>query len=122
MESPLKNSAVFFFLPSLLCIMVFLFQLSRKLSSYPLGPKGLPIIGKMSMMPQMSHHRLAQLAKQYGGLLHLQMGLHSVVAISTPDLAREVLQAQDSVFANRSSSFAATYLSYASSNLSIQLL
>ena len=112
MESPIQNSAVFFFLPSLLCIMVFLFQLSRKLSSYPPGPKGLPIIGKVSMMPQMSHHRLAQLARQYGGLVHLQMGLHNMVVISTPDLAREVLQAQDSVFANRSSSFAATYLSY----------
>ncbi|KAK7836098.1 cytochrome p450 84a1 [Quercus suber] len=112
MESPIQNSAVFFFLPSLLCIMVFLFQLSRNLSSYPPGPKGLPIIGKMSMMSQMSHHHLAQLAQQYGGLVHLQMGLHNMVVISTPDLAREVLQAQDSVFANRSSSFAATYLSY----------
>ena len=40
----------------------FLVSASRKLSSYPPGPKGLPIISKMSMMPQMSHHHLAQLA------------------------------------------------------------
>ncbi|KAF3954364.1 hypothetical protein CMV_020283 [Castanea mollissima] len=118
MESPIQNSAMFFFLLSLLCFMVFLFQLSRKLSSYPPGPKGLPIIGNMSMMAQLTHRGLAQLAKQYGGLIHLKIGLLHMVVVSTPDMAREVLQAQDSVFANRSSSFVATYLSYNRADMS----
>ena len=112
MESPIQNSAMFFFLLSLLCLIVFLFQPSRKLSSYPPGPKGLPIIGNMSMMAQLTHRGLAQLAKQYGGLIHLQMGVLHMVVVSTPDVAREVLQAQDSVFSNRSSSRAIRYLSY----------
>ena len=118
MESHIQNSAVFFFLPSLLCIMVFLFQLSRKHRCYPPGPKGLPIIGNMSMVAQLTHRGLAQLAMQYGGLMHLRMGLHDMVVVSTPDMAREVLQAQDSVFANRSSSFVATYLSYNRADMS----
>ncbi|KAK7836090.1 cytochrome p450 84a1 [Quercus suber] len=112
MESPIQNSAMFFFLLSLLCFMIFLFQLSRKLSSYPPGPKGLPIIGNMSMMAQLTHRGLAQLAKHYGGLLHLKIGLLNMVVVSTPDVAREVLLPQDSVFSNRSSSTAIKYLSY----------
>ncbi|KAL4615919.1 hypothetical protein ACB092_07G161500 [Castanea dentata] len=101
MESPIQNSAVFPFFPLCYVSWFSCFSNLENSLSYPPGPKGLPIIGKMSMMPQMSHHRLAQLAKQYGGLVHLQMGLHNMVVISTPDLAREVLQAQDT-----------TYLSY----------
>ena len=64
------------------------------------------------MMAQLTHRGLAQLAKQYGGLIHLKIGLHHMVVVSTPDMAREVLQAQDSVFSNRSSSTAIKYLSY----------
>ncbi|KDP20168.1 hypothetical protein JCGZ_00019 [Jatropha curcas] len=63
-------------------------------------------------MDQLTHRGLASLAKQYGGLFHLQMGGLHVVAVSTPDMAREVLQAQDSVFSNRPANVAITYLTY----------
>nr|POE65512.1 cytochrome p450 84a1 [Quercus suber] len=66
----------------------------------------------MSMMAQLTHRGLAQLAKHYGGLLHLKIGLLNMVVVSTPDVAREVLLPQDSVFSNRSSSTAIKYLSY----------
>ncbi|XP_030944935.1 cytochrome P450 84A1-like isoform X2 [Quercus lobata] len=102
---------------SLYLFLIFLL-LSRKHCCYPPGPKGLPIIGNMSMVAQLTHRGLAQLAKQYGGLMHLRMGLHDMVVVSTPDMAREVLQGQDSVFANRSSSFVATYLSYNRADMS----
>ncbi|XWS40096.1 hypothetical protein CRYUN_Cryun18bG0110800 [Craigia yunnanensis] len=102
-----------FFLLSLLVFFIFLFGLRRKIP-YPPGPKGYPIIGNMKMMDQLTHRGLAQLAKQYGqaGLLHLRMGKLHIVAVSTPELAREVLLAQDSIYSNRPANDAIIYLTY----------
>lgn len=100
-----------FLLFALSVFVVFLLRLRRKLP-YPPGPKGLPIIGNMLMMDQLTHHGLARLAEKYGGLCHLQMGSLHIVAVSTPEMAREVLQAQDNVFANRPANVAITYLTY----------
>ncbi|KAK7264237.1 hypothetical protein RJT34_31843 [Clitoria ternatea] len=106
-----QPSAIFFLLISLSALIVFLPHLRRKLP-YPPGPKGLPIIGNMFMMDQLSHRGLAKLAKKYGGLCHLQMGMLHIVTISTPEMAREVLQAQDGVFSNRPANVAISYLTY----------
>lgn len=66
----------------------------------------------MLMMDQLTHRGLAKMAKNYGGLLHLRMGVLHVVAVSTPDMAREVLQVQDGVFSNRPANVAISYLTY----------
>ncbi|KAJ1440936.1 Cytochrome P450 [Sesbania bispinosa] len=66
----------------------------------------------MLMMDQLTHHGLARLAKRYGGFCHLRMGTLHIVAVSTPEMAREVLQAQDNVFSNRPANVAITYLTY----------
>ncbi|MED6125789.1 hypothetical protein PIB30_072005 [Stylosanthes scabra] len=106
-----QSSTTIFLFFSLLAFTFFLFRLRRKLP-YPPGPNGLPIIGNMLMMDQLSHRGLDNLAKQYGGLVHLQMGSLHIVAISTPQMAREVLQAQDISFANRPANVAISYLTY----------
>ncbi|XP_010527150.1 PREDICTED: cytochrome P450 84A1-like [Tarenaya hassleriana] len=85
--------------------------LNRKCPSPP-GPRGYPIFGNMALMNQLSHRGLADLSKKYGGLLHLQMGRIHIVAVSTADMAREILQVQDVVFANRPANVAITYLTY----------
>ncbi|XVE67051.1 hypothetical protein DITRI_Ditri08aG0129100 [Diplodiscus trichospermus] len=92
---------------------VFLLVLRRK-KPYPPGPRGYPIIGNMKMMNQLTHRGLAQLSKQYGkaGLLHLSIGKMHMVAVSTPEMAREVLQVQDSVYSNRPANDAVIYLTY----------
>ncbi|KAF2301933.1 hypothetical protein GH714_030516 [Hevea brasiliensis] len=100
-----------FLLPLLVACIIFLLHSRRKLP-YPPGPKGYPIIGNMGIMDQLTHRGLARLAKQYGGLFHLQMGRLHVLAVSTPDMAQEVLQVQDSVFSNRPANVAITYLTY----------
>lgn len=66
----------------------------------------------MLMMDQLTHRGLAALAKSYGGLLHMRMGVLHVVAVSTPGMAREVLQVQDGVFSNRPANVAISYLTY----------
>lgn len=85
---------------------------SRRRLPYPPGPKGPPIIGSMSMMNQLTHRGLAALAKQYGGIFHLKMGYLHMVAISSAETARQVLQIQDNIFSNRPATIAISYLTY----------
>ncbi|KAL0424486.1 UNVERIFIED_CONTAM: cytochrome [Sesamum radiatum] len=105
-----KPFLIFFIIP-----LLFLFVLSRRSfrrKPYPPGPKGWPVIGNMPMMDQLTHRGLAKLAKQYGGVLHLRMGFLHMVAISSPDAARQVLQVHDNIFSNRPANIAISYLTY----------
>ncbi|THG11232.1 hypothetical protein TEA_000057 [Camellia sinensis var. sinensis] len=66
----------------------------------------------MMMMDQLTHRGLAKLAKKYGGLFHLRMGYLHMVAVSSPEIARQVLQVQDNIFSNRPATIAISYLTY----------
>ncbi|GER47546.1 cytochrome P450 [Striga asiatica] len=93
--------------------LLFFLALSKsRRKPYPPGPKGWPIIGNITMMDQLTHRGLANLAKHYGGILHLRMGFLHVVAIQSPDAARQVLQAHDNIFSNRPANIAISYLTY----------
>ncbi|KAJ8771114.1 hypothetical protein K2173_023439 [Erythroxylum novogranatense] len=95
-----------------LLFLLGLFSRLRRRLPYPPGPKGLPIIGNMLMMDQLTHRGLAKLAKEYGGLFHLKMGSLHMMAVSSPEIARQVLQVQDNIFSNRPSTIAISYLTY----------
>ncbi|XP_030530900.1 cytochrome P450 84A1 [Rhodamnia argentea] len=84
----------------------------RRKPPYPPGPRGLPVIGNMLMMGELTHRGLAKLAERYGGIFHLRMGFLHMVAVSSPDVARQVLQVQDGVFSNRPATIAISYLTY----------
>ncbi|KAL8123738.1 cytochrome P450 84A1-like [Apium graveolens] len=99
---------LFFILPLLSFFLLSSFRRKR----YPPGPKGWPIIGNLLMMDKLSHRGLAKLAAQYGGLVHLRMGFLHMFTVSTPDMAREVLQIQDNIFANRPATMNISYLTY----------
>ncbi|CAM0879537.1 unnamed protein product [Alopecurus aequalis] len=76
------------------------------------GPRGLPFVGNILHTRDMTHQGLALLAARYGGLLHLRVGRLRTVVVSTPEMARLVLQVNDLAFANRPASAAITYLTY----------
>ncbi|OMO84577.1 Cytochrome P450 [Corchorus olitorius] len=101
--------ALLFIVPFLL-LLGLVSRLRRK--PFPPGPKGLPIIGNMMMMDQLTHRGLAKLANKYGGIFHMKMGYLHMVAVSNPDMARQVLQVQDNIFSNRPATIAISYLTY----------
>ncbi|XP_051141511.1 cytochrome P450 84A1 [Andrographis paniculata] len=78
----------------------------------PPGPRGWPVIGNIDMMDKLTHRGLAAAAAQYGGIFHLRIGFLHMVAISSPDAARQVLQVQDNIFSNRPANIAIKYLTY----------
>ncbi|KAL7104576.1 hypothetical protein ACP275_08G254200 [Erythranthe tilingii] len=93
--------------------LLFLIALSRfRRKPYPPGPRGWPVIGNMDLTGQLTHRGLARLAEKYGGIFHLRIGVLHVVAVSSPDEARHVLQAQDNIFSNRPANIAISYLTY----------
>lgn len=103
--------AMLFAIP-LILLLGLLSRIIGKRPPYPPGPKGLPIIGNMTLMDQLTHRGLAKLANKYGGVLHLRMGFLHMVAISDADAARQVLQVHDNIFSNRPATIAISYLTY----------
>lgn len=61
-------------------------------------------------MNQFTHQGLARLVDKYGGLFHLRMGILYIIVVSSPDMARKVLQAQDIIFSNCPANMAIAYL------------
>ncbi|CAN4109865.1 unnamed protein product [Withania somnifera] len=102
--------ALYFIFPIFFFFFIILSRFSQK--KFPPGPKGWPVIGNMMMMDQLTHRGLTKLAQKYGSIFHLQMGYLHVTVLSSPEEARQMLQVQDTVFANRPAPIAVNYLSY----------
>ncbi|GMH26617.1 hypothetical protein Nepgr_028460 [Nepenthes gracilis] len=87
------------------CLTLYLlFQLKRTKSSLrrlPPGPFPLPIFGNIFQLGDNPHRSLAKLAKTYGPLMTLQLGQITTVVISSPDMAKEIIQKNDLSFSNR---------------------
>ncbi|KAI8542236.1 hypothetical protein RHMOL_Rhmol08G0122800 [Rhododendron molle] len=75
---------------------------SKPSPKLPPGPAPLPVIGSLLKLGDKPHKSLAELAKQYGPIMSLKLGRKTVVVVSSPALAREVLQKQDLAFSTRS--------------------
>ncbi|XP_068640123.1 cytochrome P450 84A1-like [Aristolochia californica] len=105
---PISYFIIFFFT----FYFLFGFLLRQRKLPMPPGPRQLPIIGNMLLMDKLTHRGLAELGKQYGGLVHLRLGVLHNVAVTTPDMARQVLQVHDNAFSNRPATIAVQYLTY----------
>uniref|UniRef100_A0A5B6Z161 Geraniol 8-hydroxylase-like n=1 Tax=Davidia involucrata TaxID=16924 RepID=A0A5B6Z161_DAVIN len=67
----------------------------------PPGPTPLPVIGNLLKLGNRPHKALAELAKTHGPIMILKLGRINTVVISSPTMAKQVLQKQDLAFSNR---------------------
>ncbi|KAI3418550.1 uncharacterized protein J3R85_013761 [Psidium guajava] len=65
------------------------------------GPRGLPLLGSMSLMLHLAHHRVVAAAEAFGAkrLMAFSLGDTRVIVTCNPEVAREILNS--SVFADR---------------------
>jgi cytochrome P450 len=68
----------------------------------PPGPKPFPVIGNiLELIGDQPHRALSKLSKTYGPLMTLKLGSMTTIVISSPDLAKEILQKHDQIFSGR---------------------
>ncbi|KAF5945703.1 hypothetical protein HYC85_015931 [Camellia sinensis] len=75
---------------------------TKKCPKVPPGPVPLPVIENLLKLGDKPNQSLAELAKTHGPIVSLKLGRVTVVVISSPAMAKEVLQKQDLAFSNRS--------------------
>ncbi|KAF8378470.1 hypothetical protein HHK36_029811 [Tetracentron sinense] len=78
----------------------------------PPGPRGLPVLGHLHMLGLLPHRNLHRLAKKYGPIMYLRLGLVPTVVVSSSQVAELFLKTHDLVFASRPDIQASQYLSY----------
>ncbi|KAL2477783.1 Cytochrome [Forsythia ovata] len=97
--------SIFILLLSIISICI-LFQTinskHQKSVKLPPGPYPIPFIGNILELGQKPHLSLAKLSKTYGPLMHLKIGYHEMVVISSPEIAKDILSKYDQVFSGRS--------------------
>ncbi|CAL1375639.1 unnamed protein product [Linum trigynum] len=81
-------------------VLYFLGNLRRTKS--PPGPRGLPVVGYLPFLRRNDLHRqLTSLAETLGPIYTIQGLNRSLVVVSSPDLAKEVLRVNESIFSTR---------------------
>ncbi|WOH03424.1 hypothetical protein DCAR_0622821 [Daucus carota subsp. sativus] len=84
-----------------LILVQYLFGLYAR-SKLPPGPIGLPLFGNLLQIGPKPHKSLAQLAREYGPLMRIQLGSVTNVVVSSSEVAREIFQTHDAEFSGRS--------------------
>ncbi|KAI7748866.1 hypothetical protein M8C21_024953 [Ambrosia artemisiifolia] len=68
----------------------------------PPSPPKLPLIGNLHQLSPLLHHSLHSLSQKHGGpLMLIHLGSVPTLVVSSADAAREIMKAQDLIFANR---------------------
>nr|ASA39650.1 cinnamate 4-hydroxylase [Conocephalum japonicum] len=83
-------------------LVIVIVELTRKRLKLPPGPIAVPIFGNwLQVGDDLNHANLTSMAKKYGDIFLLKMGVRNYVVISSPDLAKEVLHTQGVEFGSR---------------------
>ncbi|XP_027099198.1 cytochrome P450 76T24 [Coffea arabica] len=93
----------------LLQVVLLLFILYRifgrycghKSSKLPPGPYQYPIVGNMFQLSGIMHSTLAKLSKTYGPLMSIKVLNRTMIIVSSPKVAKELLQKYDHLYTSR---------------------
>nr|AAD11427.1 cinnamate 4-hydroxylase [Mesembryanthemum crystallinum] len=102
-----SNPNFSYYLAIFLPIIVYLvhsicFHRAQNSGTTPPGPLALPIFGNwLQVGNDLNHRCLAALAKTYGPMFLLKLGVRNLVVVSNPELACEVLHAHGVEFGSR---------------------
>ncbi|KAK9683980.1 hypothetical protein RND81_10G178900 [Saponaria officinalis] len=100
-----SNPKYYHFLAIFVPIILYLFHsilYNSNEKKIPPGPFAVPIFGNwVQVGNDLNHRKLATLAKEYGNIFLLKLGVRNLVVVSNPELASEVLHAQGVEFGSR---------------------
>ncbi|KAK4481521.1 hypothetical protein RD792_012422 [Penstemon davidsonii] len=83
------------------CALFYLLWPRKSSKHLPPGPYPLPIIGNLLQLGKNPHHSLTKLSKIYGPLMHLKLGSVHTIVVSSPEIAKQILQKHDHTFPGR---------------------
>nr|WJZ49106.1 cytochrome P450 [Isodon lophanthoides var. gerardianus] len=84
----------------LLITWTVLHQMGRR-RKLPPGPFPFPIVGNMLHLGRRPYESFARLSKKYGPLMSIHLGSFYAVVVSSPEMAKEILQKHGQVFSGR---------------------
>jgi len=86
------------------CFVIFFVLEEKRGKRYcrlPPGPPGWPIVGNLLQLGNKPYESLFHLANRYGPLMSVSLGRKTVVIVSSPAMAKEVVKTHDQIFAGR---------------------
>ncbi|KAK9146067.1 hypothetical protein Sjap_005970 [Stephania japonica] len=83
-----------------------------KKANLPPSPPKFPFIGNFYQLGDLLHHSFRDLSRKYGPIMLLHLGRAPVLVISSAEMAREIMQNHDRVFAYRPALTAAQIILY----------
>ncbi|XP_027120417.2 cytochrome P450 76T24-like [Coffea arabica] len=80
---------------------IFRQYLGQKSSKLPPGPHQYPIVGNMFQLSGIFHSTLAKLSKTYGPLMSIKVLNRRMIIVSSPKVAKELLQKHDHLYTSK---------------------
>ncbi|TFY80562.1 hypothetical protein EWM64_g3444 [Hericium alpestre] len=83
-------------------LLVWMTRIGRREPGLPPGPPTTPLLGNILQFPkEYAHLKFTQWAKEYGGIFSLKVGRGTVIIISDPRIARDLLEHKGATTASR---------------------